>query len=434
METHDKLFSIWQEYTDCLVISNQWLKVPLFYVLCSILLQGHFDDGGRRRPMREHFLVIQQSRSGKGEILKAMIEMVDFFNSRSDEQVYRTHYASNELNPQTLQGGYEDRLVSNDKKRSNPERMFVPGMLSSYHVLAFGEARNILSPQGKWGDIKSLLLNALDDNTPIGPTARKDLDEEGKLPTFMPISSICAGATLEKQYNIDLQTSGMMQRFLFCYKNISNKERVVINEGIARMGSSGGIDETLPMRQDFYDAYNSVEHPTKVVFENLSSVKDDYIDYKNEQLQKMDYTFAKGDKGDVIQSFVTSSYVHDKKIAAIICALEGKEEVEFEHYKRAVDVTCMTIQSALDMLEINSTIGLPTDFKKRMKVVERFLRAKPNSTKGEIVKHLMNNIKKEEWDLGVNKTNNFIESLEKKEMVHVTRGDKNCKKYCVRVM
>jgi len=69
-----------------------------------------------------------------------------------------------------------------------------------------------------------------------------------------------------------------------------------------------------------------------------------------------------------------------------------------------------------------------------MKVVERFLRAKPNSTKGEIVKHLMNNIKKEEWDLGVNKTNNFIESLEKKEMVHVTRGDKNCKKYCVRVM
>jgi len=250
----------------------------------------------------------------------------------------------------------------------------------------------------------------------------------------MPISSICAGATLEKQYNIDLQMSGLMQRFLFSYKNISHKERAVINDGIARMGSSGGIDETLPMRHEFYDAYNSVKHPVKVVFENLSSVKDDYIEYKNEQLQKMDYTFAKGDKGDVIQAFVTSSYVHDKKVAAITCALEGKEEVEFEHYKRAVDVTCMTVQSALDMLEINSTIGLPTDFKKRMKVVERFLRAKPNSPKGDIVQYLMNNIKREEWDLGINKTNKFIDSLEEKGMVRVIRGDKNSKKYCVRVM
>ena len=404
-------------------VENHTNKKLSFVVTLSQMLKGTFIDGGMHKGWREHLFMIEPNRTGKGQIMNGVYYFLKFCNEEMKKEHYRYHYYSHEPNPQQLVGGWEE--IQRGKKK---DWIYKPGMLKNHNVIMWGEAENLIRPASRWGDMKNLILNALDDGMPISPTARKDIDEQGNIPTFYTNTSLITGTRPLKSINEGVAASGILQRFLFNYEEYKTEDYRRLRVEIMKLGKQNQVSAGRQRKKELFDLFYSTPYQKDISFN--SEVINEYEKYKNSLIIKTENDFNQSDyKSQAVHGFITASLVHDKKIAAMITSLENEKVVFPEAFETAANLTQTCIDS------ISKLIGeaySPTKSKgfigRQSEIIKIIKKNGGVITRNNLVQEIKFLRNKGTWDIGLNKTFEFINQMEKNEVIQKKQlGSRNTK-------
>ena len=426
----DELYKLWEEYMSEWVAGNEWLRKPYFYVLLGQLIHGYYYTGNRKSSWRTHLFSFQSSRSGKGQMMKATHFMFQFFNKNiKSGKGYKSIYLDRSVTPSWLSGGIEERYESGvgvSKAKATKKRVMVPGALQTYDFIAWGEGESVIKPDNTYGNISTLLRNALDEPGMVSLTARKDIDSSGVVPSYYTNASLCTGSI----YNPELVTnsiinSGILQRFLITFKTFNGKEMIKLRKDIDKMETSAREWRSgdVGIRKQFMEEFFNKKYQKEVHFE--PEISSDYSDYREGVEEKYMKGFY-GLKFETMQAFLTANRLFDKKIAATICAYDGRKEIDLLDLKKAGEITIPTLEYAKDLLFKKFIPGGTKDENKRMNIILKIIGNEEIEQK-TIMSLLKMKKNQNLWDLGHNNTLKYLNTLTKKGILKEIRRDRNKK-------
>jgi hypothetical protein len=337
----------------------------------------------------------------------------------------------NAVTPAWLSGGIEERAM-NVSGKIKKDRVLIPGALKTYNYIAWGEGENVIKPDNTYGNIGTLLRNALDEPGIVTLTARKDIGEDGSVPTYYTNASICTGSI----YNPELATtaiinSGILQRFLITFKTFKGSEMIKLRENIDKLETSYNVMEEKDIRKEFFDEFFNKKYEKEIRFTRKEADIDKYISYREKKEKDYMEGFY-GLKFETMQAFLTANRLFDKKIAAMICAYEGEKEITFEDLKKASEITLPTLDFAKDLLFKKFITEGTKDENKRLDMLNQIINdfAAKNRvliTKSDILEQLRKLKNQNKWDLGRNSSAEYINQLIEKRVLSEESGPKNTK-------
>ncbi len=412
----EKIIKLWHNYSSLFVVKNQQNKTLAGITLLSQLLKCFFVDGGKKKPIREHLFMLSPNRTGKGELMKSMRYFMNFVNEKMGKKHLKYHYFANEPNPQQLVGGRE--MVGKNKWE------YKPGLLKTYNFIMWGEGENLIKPISRWGDMQNLILNALDDGSPISPTARKDMDKTGDIPTFYTNTSLITGTRPLQSMNLHLSASGILQRFLFNNQNFTQQDYKDLRKEILKLASGKNIYLSREIKEKLFHTIYENRYEKEIGF-GEKAIKE-YSEYKESLIEKITDDFNKQDlKTQAVQGFITGTYNHDKKIASMITSLEGEKFVFPEAFKIAANITQKSINSFTELIDDKYE---PTKSQAKIKREQTIIKTLNISggwmTRQQLLNELLSLRKQGFWDVGKNKTDIIIKELIKQKIINVTTKEK----------
>lgn len=429
----DELYEEWNKYASCYCVDNEWLKKPLFIVLQSQLQKCTFLQNGRGVTTRENFFSIQQTGTGKGQSMSAIHEMFRYLNERNKTRQaqkgeaisddYMSVFSQAEFTPQALVGGMMTR-----REGKKEVHYFKKGMLATHRLIVWGEGRNVLMPQSIWGDTMSTLLGALDESGIIVPTSRKDLDDFGKMPEYRTNASLITGTNDYIGVDINMLSSGILQRFMFSFRHFNKKEcrdlrrRIILNRRKVQQG------DVSFFQKEFVDSFYSKPYSCKL---EISSDKDneDYAELKDKQAEEIDKEFGESTKKyQAMEGFLNRSIIHETKIATIIASLENEKYINYEHLKRAFELNTETIESARAIIlgEYEPTKRPAT--MTRYRIIEGILKKFVTMSQTRLVDELTRERAKGNWDIGKGKTREFLDDCVRDGIIKCSENQEHNKK------
>ena len=439
VSNHSRLFhlyNLWKNYVDTRCVGNEWAKLPMFHIILGQLMNGMYLDSGKKKSWRLHLFLIQTSRSGKGELMKAAKYLFVYFNKMMKSEIFKSVYLSRDVTPQMLIGGNEQRIINLSKDENKTKKgkadVFIPGILENYCYISWGEGCDLINPGGKdYGNLKSVILNATDEPGFITTSARKDLSISGEISERITNSSLVTGTVPLKEINDDLLQSGLLQRFLVSFKILSEKELDKLQEDVIMMGTNIA-DENEKTKEEFYNYFYLKPYTNLVKFKEEDLIK--YIKLKKEITQKYISNFI-GTKKEIMRSFIMSSVLFDKKIASQVAALEGREFVTFADLEYATTVTNITLDSITGIIHreyfYTKEKGQMTRQEIIINVIKDLEKDKEITNQKNIMKRLSKLKNMGKWDFGQNKTLEFIKDLVNDKIINCCEKSIEGKQYLV---
>jgi len=430
-----KLYELYLKQSNYQIAGNEWSKPLAFHVLLGQILRKPQPEAinatmpmtylraGKEISIREHLFVCQGARSGKGEL---MLNLVDVLNSIAEEAKWpdvQGHYMDGEPTAQFLRGGNENVGTKGGGVKWIP----APPMLKHYSILAWSEGESIVSPKSSYGDFKHVILSATDDGGKISVTARKDLVQGGKgvvrIPHFHTTCSIVTGSVYKDTFATEILQSGLLQRFLFSYyvpsfkKNLSQIKE--LSMGLIKEVGEEGEDARYEFIKYFMDDIHGqyLEEPV----EWSAAGAERLVDILQERVYNPGY---RGQKLDTYNAFVNSVQKHTEKIASAAAALEGAGIVTDKHVEYAWGICKVVSQSYDRLLGAKFLPDLSFDERRRIEVLQKMLsKAKDGAMmQKELMEKLRVAKKRGEWDLGHSSTFTFLKEMEKYGVVQTTRS------------
>ena len=76
--------------------------------------------------------------------------MLIHINKKIGNDIFKGVYLAKDITPQMLAGGNEQR---------GKKSIWIPGLLENYNYIAFGEAKDMISTNDRYGNFQSLILH-----------------------------------------------------------------------------------------------------------------------------------------------------------------------------------------------------------------------------------------------------------------------------------
>jgi hypothetical protein len=444
----EKWFKLYDAQLNLDLQGNEGNRRHVFHVLLSQLLvnkQGYrvyYNFNGTLKPTVLHFITIQESRSGKGTIMKNAVKLYnDCMNAVASNS--KAEYYAVEPTVQHLQGGidnpYSDK-TNNPKASNNYNRNKVvrkKGILETHKLLAFGEGNVLLNPTSSFGNFKNLMLEVCDEEGRVIQTARKDSSDDGMPYKYNVNTSIMAGSVFTKNIREELINSGLIQRFLFNWHKTSKDE--FIEQMLSRC--KGLEEETLDVQklqdarikfiEHYKDCYENDMWETGVVFTKEAAQKL-FLWIKNKAIGKV-----VGDEfNEVYKSLVMSTQLHIERVAVLAAALEHgnvikRGEVGKEHVAYAIKHCAPVLEKYIKLYELFFVDGFEGDDKIRVTTVLKIISRSTNKRikKTELVQKCLDLKRMGLWDKGANNTTKFINNLLMKKKIFEISGEEGNTKY-----
>ena len=240
-------------------------------------------------------------------------------------------------------GGFEV-----EKSNGEEKKQWTPGDLQIFSILAYDEARSILS--GKDIEVQGLFLSLLNDSTTVETKARKDRDESGNDQTYPTFTSLMTGTTEYAGLNDLVAMGGFMQRFLFNYRKVSTETAKKICYKLA--GSSVTPEERWSKAKAYYDAFTQLKinyglvRMTPAATAAMNKCTDENFEYSGKYLGVGTHTH------EVAVSFNARRTTMYIKCAGIMAALDNLSEIQPEHIELVHQMVGRTsVRAIADFLE-----------------------------------------------------------------------------------
>lgn len=438
MQRIDELFRLYSSHMNCVASKNEPIKKICFFILLSQMLRipsydkqfYHktvpiaYEHYGVPYSCRLHGFICQTSGTAKGKIMSGVTDVFRDFCARSGDETLRAHYVSREPTAAFMQGGCEQVY---DKKTKAMQWTYKPGVLQTQNLISWGEGKSLIAPSSQYGDLKELILTATDIVGIVSATARKDLiiGEENRIPFYKTSTSIIAGSVYKDEFHSELLNSGMFRRFLFHYKRVCPTEQVnALNEYNAGLLSEEKTskNETLREFMDYFmkNIYMKYQ-PLPLVWDVSGREALEEIMGKVKEVS-CNYS---GENEEVLSMLTTSVDEHTKKVAALIAAVDYGAVIDYDHVMYAWEnVTKDTFDSLLDILESKFTPEYTRDEMKRVDLVREIFAGGIILQKKEVLKKMEAAKRINRWDLGYNKTLEYLDKMVKREILQmVERGN-----------
>jgi hypothetical protein len=304
-------------------------------------------------------------------------------------------------------------------------------------MVAWGEGEALVSPKSSYGDFKHVILAVTDDDGKVSVTARKDLivpkgqesSEKGQkrlplettanVPSFHTTASILTGSVYKDSFAFEILQSGLLQRFLFSYYTPSfEKNMQQLNELTSAsyaVGEDGEI-ETGALEKDRmkfvnyfkYDIYPHIDKSVPCIFSYQAIL----------ELQKVlkdnfhDQAFI-GQKLDTYNSFINATEKHIEKIAVMAAIVDGNIIVTPMHIQYAWSVCKFVFDSYMRLLDQKYNPDYSQTEQIRLGIITKIIKNNQVSRQ-ELLDTLKISKLKSEWDVGYNKTVEFLDLLEER--------------------
>lgn len=304
-------------------VNNDMINSFMFIVLAGALChkRGITVDRGGIKDLRIHAMLIQPSRTGKGESLKVLRKACEFSGLRYIDETQFTDAG--------LVGQVDASIANNNRKKGltpqDPEYVdpITIGDLGIYDVISFSEGKQMIK-LGTYSDDKLEILQGIMD-TP--GRIRKKLSNE--IPIEISSSASLVGTTyfLEDFEKIFLQ-QGIFQRMLVSVREFNIDDRRELNRMLI-------FDEPAIKSQDFDNelqrfcidlggTIDKVPKDTVLVFDDsgkkaLGTRVTDWMD-----LIVRDF---RGNELKIIDSYTTALINLYSKLAAVAAILNGSDVI-----------------------------------------------------------------------------------------------------------
>lgn len=272
--------------------------------------------------MRIHPLIIQPSRTGKGEALKVL---EDFMNGLQGTIVKQLQFTD-----AGIVGSIDEKAAETNRKygyvRGDPDynEEVIIGDLGLYDIIAFSEAKQMFKSGAYSEDIFEIFQTSMDSPG----YARKKLSK-GVL--SYPVDATILGTTyMLDEFNEIIHKQGIFQRMLVMVKDFTFEERLEQLIKLARVKTSDTLPEKEYKRRmdaltdDVISVLNEFPDDTVIeISEKGEDVLAEIIRQKGKWIEKNFF----GDELEIMAVYLSAFFNMYRKLAGISAVLNGKSKI-----------------------------------------------------------------------------------------------------------
>jgi len=400
----DDIWVLWKKYLDYFVVSNSELKKVYFHVLLGVYLtdkEYSYLESGSSRSLRLHCFGIQNSGTGKGQMMTSLHNQLAYMGIESRKTI--------KDNETSMSGS-----IYKDKK--NGKTVMRKGLLHKLKCHIWLEGSVLLNPSPYMDSVTDMLQGVMDEPGEVSKGMKYGTVE------YPSPTTIIAGSYMFNEFQTTLMKKGFLQRMYISYKIFTEAEERDMRIGVNQ----------LKMRRD--------PEKIKQCMEGIKALCAK-IKVRNEPIRFSDSAISKfnADLEKVYQEYITNQFVGEKqeilktffnrfhcivdKIAAQVAIVKGKKEVEYDDMLYARELCEYHLQSLLHIFDSMTSSKAINVFDNREDVIVSFVRkANGGIVLSDLLDILKQLKKKGNWDLGYNRSLEVINKMINKKIINTAEG------------
>lgn len=425
----------WKEYFELTCTGNPWQYDPTFHILLGTVLKTRSEELSAEEEyikMRTHFLLIQQPRSGKGQGIYGVMEMLEGFRQANSQKTGKSTPLFERIRDKPTPHNLITTLVDNteylrlinrkpmtkdiqEQLKRTPRKIALQGSLNRDDYLAIDEASMMFSPLEDYGlSLSDVLTTATEDPGFTNTRSRSGRDERGENVTF-PVNAILhVGSAPTLSINKNIFSNGLIDRFYVRYVRYSQSFADSVQKSQVFNNSEEFKTRRRLLVKDFISKFYAKPYQSKVriplkVIEQYSS---HYMDWKKQFITNTYH----GTRMSYLDAYFSGMIEYSLKAGVQIASIENQKEVSLDHLKYGFWVAKQSFPSFMDL--IDDVIGTQTDFRKLQNIdTITSLVGNRKMTQIEILEELDKLVKVRKWDMGRNRNRDFLEEMVEREVL-----------------
>lgn len=406
------------------------LPIPIlatfYFVLSKYFKEIKIQFGAEEKDVRFSFFWIEDSRSGKGQLIKLLEKVLD--------EIHISHARQTKFNSASLIGTIdENALIHNKNRRLLPDNEkyispYIYGDLAKFDVLIFPEAKKLLMDTAH----KEELLEDLQEAMDYPGLIRKKLKWDEIL-EYETKCSFYSTTYYAKEVGEHLLYKGFYQRQLLYMRELTVDETIRLRKKIIEMFSGDNNKDTKENFEkelkEFVNRLQTIDNSPRVM-----SLTPDAIEYlctlMDRYKGKLDESV--GSELTILKSFSQTVIDISIKIGALNALISGKKDkitsvdlTQSIKFVRAVLDTVMNklvmkdTQKSFGSLVENKIISIYKDFNRTVKDISRKMLIDECCVRGLAI--------------GKNKLAKIINNLVNQQYFVEIKGEKNTKYLLLKV-
>lgn len=409
----DDLWILWKKYIDYFVVGNTEQKKLYFHIMlgCYLTDKGfNYLESGQPKSVRMHVFSIQNSGTGKGQLMGSLHRMLTFLGMKSRKTI--------KDNEAALTGS-----VFRDK--TSGKTIIKKGLLAELIASIWLEG-SILLKETSYMDVMTDVFQVV-------------MDEPGEVSKGMKLgvveyptpATIIAGSYMFREFKSTLMKKGFLQRMFISYKVFTEKEERDIRIGVNQLKTRRNpekIEQCMVGLKMLLDRVEIRDGPIR--FNDLA------VREFNDELEKVyqEYVHGQfvGEKQDTLKTFFNRFHCLIDKFASQVAIINGKDEVGMEelNYARTIcEYHLNSILSIFDSMETDKNINVVDN---RENIILGMVRKGTGRiTQRELLDDLRQLKKRGNWDLGHNRSAIFLQSMVEDKLINFVLEKNNKKVYYI---
>jgi len=418
----DDMWRLWKSYVDYYVVGNPELKQMFFWVFLSIVLTAKkcgYIESSDKKSLRLHIFILQDSGTGKSQIMKALHNLLLYCGVRSrwtikdnEACLTGTVYLSNPK--------YNIKGEGKQTTQMSREIKVKHGLLKELQAICWDEGSVLLKQSAYMDILTDIFQGVMDEPGRVSKGMRLGLVE---YPTDV---TVVAGSYMFPEFKDTLVSKGFLQRMYLSFKEFTEKEKRDIRIGIGM----------LKLRRDKKRA-RMLKEAIRIVLDRLPC--DEILEFNPDAVRKfnadleetykhyIEHQFAY-EKQRVLETFFNRLHVMIDKIATIKAIMDERTIVEYEDLQYALS-KCKwhieSLQKIFDYLDQGKTSSVQD--KREREIIMLLKRLGGEASQAEILEKLKDEKILDKWDLGFNRSIDLLNKMIDKRVLHSHRGKKGAK-------
>jgi len=437
MDLFESIKYTWRNYINYYVVGNEELKEILFHVFLGILMthKGYcYIEKSEKKSMRVHLFMIQDSGTGKSELMAALTKILNEFIPEKSK-IRRTVKDNEASLTGTIYRAIREEAIKERKKGLATEGDYVPmktkdeiiikkGMLSTLLALIWDEGSVLLKSSAYMDILTDIFQGVMDEPGHVSKGMRLDSIE------YNSNTTIVAGSYMFPEFKTTMMTKGFLQRMFIFYKIFNKEEKRNIRINVNLMKTFTDINQPKKLIEGMKRFVNQIPERKDEVGQTIDYIKfnpQDVLEFDHdlEYIYKnyIEHKFV-GDKQTIFETFYSRLHLLIDKIAAQRAIIYGRNEVIAEDMQYAKELGLKHIKSIDLLLEylVGGEINTPVEERERSLIIQIKNRG------GKIVqKDLMDVLlelkKMGKWDLGWNKSLELIQRMIAQKKIHCEKAE-----------
>lgn len=329
---------------------NETVGEMLFYILISLFSKNIklFNNAGARIRMNQHLFFIQNSRTGKDQAFKFVLELIDAYNKKATKSGLNLVSYYKLDGHETVESMIDHFVVEKGKLNTSKINR---GLLSRYDLLVSLEASvYLLERRGEKQTRSETLLQAME-----GTEINKGLSGWGEHTTKTKSNCclIAASRPIERMKD-HIVNSGLQQRALNYMREISNEERKEMVQAVSQSLFSDSninftenfnllVDELLKISAFCESAQIHIKQE-KLIQDLTDKKSNEFFDYISDEIGKPEHR-------SILESFVANFNNKAFSIAVNNAIAHNRQDVRLVDFEIAYHILTKEFEQLVNWVE-----------------------------------------------------------------------------------